>query len=203
MGNWLKATCQCRRSIPPRQPAAAPSRIVAAGPPVASLGANIPMIQVTHINGQMYPPNPNGPRYWLPVRTQDGQEILRQASVAPAAPPKYEAAPVVWLEAQAPDGRKYWYKEGTQETTWENPYANQTALAQPTVAAPVVWTQLMAQDGRPYFHNPQTNETAWALPPGALVSQPVHPGRPAAPSKELRQQRLANARRHGGGMSFW
>jgi len=185
------------------------------------------MIQVTHINGQMYPPNPNGPRYWLPVRTQDGQEILRQASVAPAAPPKYEAAPVVWLEAQAPDGRKYWYKEGTQETTWENPYANQTALAQPTVAAPVVWTQLMAQDGRPYFHNPQTNETAWALPPGALVSQPmqppqqvpmqyaqpqvqyvhtaqpVHPGRPAAPSKELRQQRLANARRHGGGMSFW
>ena len=104
------------------------------------------------------PSHDNGVTYSSPQPTGTGHVAYR-----PRIP--------VWLEARAPDGRPYWYKEGTQETTWDNPHANQTLLAQPSQAPAVVWTQLNAQDGRPYYHNPQTNETVWELPPGALVSQ--------------------------------
>eukprot|EP00658_Telonema_sp_P-2_P029904 TRINITY_DN22676_c0_g1_i7.p1 TRINITY_DN22676_c0_g1~~TRINITY_DN22676_c0_g1_i7.p1 ORF type:complete len:218 (+),score=43.90 TRINITY_DN22676_c0_g1_i7:179-832(+) len=205
------------------------SKIVASGPPVSSLGSNIQMIQITHINGQMYPPNPNSQRYWLPVRTSDGQEVLRSLSTAPPELPKYEAAPSpIWLQATAPDGRPYWYKEGTQETTWEDPYANnQTVPVQ--APPPTVWNQLQTAQGQVYYHNPQTNETAWSLPPGDVasnvasvapvqqqvvypaqpqavyVAQPaaVHHHGPRAPSRELREERLRHARKHGGGMTFW
>merc|ERR1711990_1320368 len=49
------------------------SKIVATGPPQQAIGSGVQMIQISHINGQMYPPNPNAPKYWIPLSTSEGQ----------------------------------------------------------------------------------------------------------------------------------
>lgn len=203
--------------------------------PCSLASTSLGYLPVATINGQQYPPVANGPRYWLPICTTEGQAVLRPANQAPQGPPAYAATAVAapaWVEAKAPDGRSYWYKEGTQETTWENPYANssQQMLQQPVHPPAQVWNQVVGADGKPYYHNPTTNQTAWQLPPGAMVAAPsaqfvqpqqqMYVAQPVAnqqqayvaqhnsqatraPSRELRQQRLHNARNHGGGMSFW
>merc|ERR1711865_169628 len=214
------------------------SKITASGPPVSALGSSAQMVQIQSINGQLYPPVQNGPRYWLPIRTEQGQEVLRPANQKPdVAPPAYGAAPVstaAWVQATAPDGRPYWYKEGTQETTWENPNGQQT-LQQPVHRPANVWNQVTDPTGKPYYHNPVTNETAWQLPAGAMIAASSQPSQPIiaqpqqvymqaqpvmmqqqqqvyvaqpmqqqnsrAPSRQLREQRLRNARGGGGGMS--
>ena len=122
-------------------------------------------------------------------------------------PPPYREAPEYaqavageWVEANAPDGRRYWYRSGTNETTWQDPHGGTAPVfevPQPTPPPPPlpppaaqIWDQLKAEPhGQVYFHSPNTNETAWQPRPGAILrATPAHqPARPHTAQLPARQ----------------
>lgn len=77
-----------------------------------------------------------------------------------------------------------------------------------------LWNQVSTENGEIYYHNLNTNQTSWYLPPnGILINQfnnsiaeivnPIYSYyRNKAPSRELRQQRLINARKNYY-FTFW
>lgn len=86
-----------------------------------------------------------------------------------------------WKEAQAPDGRTYYYNTITKATRWDKPEeTNGSATpAPPTGPASQLtpehnaagWADAKAPDGRTYYFNRNTNETSWSLPPLSQVAR--------------------------------
>ena len=138
------------------------------------------------------------------------------ADMANDAPPPYREAPeyaqavaAEWVEANAPDGRRYWYKRGTIETTWQDPHGGTAPVLEQSTPPPPplpppaaqIWDQLTADsNGQAYFHNPSTNETAWQLPPGAILRatparQPARPHTAQLPARQTETSWPAAAER--------
>lgn len=82
----------------------------------------------------------------------------------------------MWREADAPDGRKYYYHTVTQQTTWEKPAdfgGPNGSAASPVAALPASageWKEAQAGDGRTYYYNTVTNATSWERPAGLQVN---------------------------------
>lgn len=94
----------------------------------------------------------------------------------------------VWREAKAQDGRSYYYKPGTSETTWKKPddFGAPQTPATPTTPqsndanVDAAWKEASAQDGRKYYYNAITRKTVWQAPEAFLRLQQQN-ARPAAP----------------------
>ena len=67
------------------------------------------------------------------------------------------------------------------------------------------WNQVITYDNKIYYHNPITNEISWILPENGIIlnNNIIQVIKPIAPSKELRKQRLDNARKSKKYMTFW
>lgn len=94
-----------------------------------------------------------------------------------------------WQEAKAPDGRIYFFKPGTQETSWQKPLEMMSPNERSLAGTP--WKEYKNSDGRQYWHNPQTSETTWVMPEAVMANlkalqdeqarqTPVHPSAPWA-----------------------
>lgn len=67
-----------------------------------------------------------------------------------------------WVEHQTGDGRKFFYHEGTRESTWEKP----DSLKSPEERAnQTPWREYRIWDGRVFYHNRETKVSCWAVPP--------------------------------------
>ena len=104
----------------------------------------------------------------------------------------------VWKEANAPDGRTYYYNTATNETRWDKPAEMvsarrclsvgphsvltwlQGAPAGPTPAS--AWRTHTAPDGRQYYEDTINKTTTWEMPEVLKAAQAQTPARSHAPS---------------------
>merc|ERR1719409_1598902 len=82
-----------------------------------------------------------------------------------AAPPKAE-----WTEHKAADGRTYYYKAATNESTWDKP--DQLKSAEELAQNSTVWKTYKTAEGKEYYFNTETKQSVWEkpaelLPPGS------------------------------------
>lgn len=67
-----------------------------------------------------------------------------------------------WSEHQTGDGRKFFYHEDTQTSTWEKPDVMMTAEERKNNTA---WREYRIWDGRVFYHNRDTKVSCWSMPP--------------------------------------
>ncbi|CAK0854777.1 unnamed protein product [Prorocentrum cordatum] len=67
-----------------------------------------------------------------------------------------------WSEHQTGDGRKFYFHEETQTSTWEKPDVMKTV--EERITDPM-WKEYKIWDGRVFYHNKDTKVSCWAMPP--------------------------------------
>ena len=85
------------------------------------------------------------------------------------APPRPAALPVLdpkndvslWSEHLAPDGRKYWFNRGNNESTFKKPICLKTP--EERAIPDCAWTEFSSADGRKYYSDGKA--TVWEMPP--------------------------------------
>jgi len=75
-------------------------------------------------------------------------------------PPKLPATG--WTEHQTGDGRKFFFHEETQTSTWEKPEAIMTPEERKN---DTMWREYRIWDGRVFYHNRETKVSCWSMPP--------------------------------------
>ncbi|KAK5168321.1 U1 snRNP protein [Saxophila tyrrhenica] len=88
-----------------------------------------------------------------------------------------------WKSAKAPDGRTYYFKSGTNETTWSKPADFDDAAPPATPATPGAaegaWAEAKTAEGKVYYWNTVTKATSWTMPEGFKQQQNARPAAPA------------------------
>lgn len=89
--------------------------------------------------------------------------LLQQQQQQQAAGAKGgDQQPDGWTEHQTGDGRKFFFHEETQTSTWEKP----TALMSPEeLKNDTAWREYKIWDGRVFYHNRETKVSCWSMPP--------------------------------------
>lgn len=67
-----------------------------------------------------------------------------------------------WSEHQTGDGRKFYFHEESQTSTWEKPDVMKTV--EERITDPM-WKEYKIWDGRVFYHNRETKVSCWAMPP--------------------------------------
>jgi len=67
-----------------------------------------------------------------------------------------------WTEHKAPDGRTYFYNNGTKQSAWEKPDIMKTPSELALSKCP--WKEYKSDGGKVYFHNNETKESVWTIP---------------------------------------
>uniref|UniRef100_A0A7S0B6J5 Uncharacterized protein n=1 Tax=Pyrodinium bahamense TaxID=73915 RepID=A0A7S0B6J5_9DINO len=67
-----------------------------------------------------------------------------------------------WTEHQTGDGRKFYFHEESQTSTWEKPDVLMTPEER---ANDTKWREYKIWDGRVFYHNRETKVSCWSMPP--------------------------------------
>lgn len=67
-----------------------------------------------------------------------------------------------WTEHKAPDGRTYFYHEGTKQSSWEKPEELKTPAEK--LLSTCEWKEYKTDEGKVYYHHVATNESSWTVP---------------------------------------
>merc|ERR1719171_76239 len=67
-----------------------------------------------------------------------------------------------WTEHQTGDGRKFYYNEKQEISTWDKPGCFLSAAER---ANDTKWKEYRIWDGRIFYHNTETKVSCWAVPP--------------------------------------
>jgi len=67
-----------------------------------------------------------------------------------------------WTEHQTGDGRKFYFHEETQTSSWEKPNVLKTPEER---ANNTEWREYKIWDGRTFYHNRSTKVSCWSMPP--------------------------------------
>ncbi|BDA45679.1 probable pre-mRNA-processing protein 40A [Coccomyxa sp. Obi] len=116
--------------------------------------------------GAMPAPGP-GPMH-MPGPPRPAQPMPQQPRPA-AQPGSSGAAPNVWTEHTAPDGRKYYYNKALGKSSWEKPAEllspkEQKEKEQKEQKDAPAWKEFTAPDGRKYYYNRVTKQSSWSVP---------------------------------------
>lgn len=82
-----------------------------------------------------------------------------------------------WAAVATADGRTYYYKKSTKETTWTKPEGVDIEPPAPPAAprgpagSAADWTEAQSPEGRTYYYNKVTKETSWTLPEAVRKQQ--------------------------------
>lgn len=68
-----------------------------------------------------------------------------------------------WSEHKAPDGRTYYYNNGTKQSLWEKPDELKTPSELMLSQCP--WKEYKSENSKIYYHNVTTKESRWTIPP--------------------------------------
>mmetsp|Transcript_50070 Transcript_50070/g.91654 ORF Transcript_50070/g.91654 Transcript_50070/m.91654 type:complete len:678 (-) Transcript_50070:126-2159(-) len=71
-----------------------------------------------------------------------------------------------WTEHQTGDGRKFYFHEDTQTSTWEKPEVLKSADERKN---DTMWREYRIWDGRVFYHNRETKVSCWSMPPEIRV----------------------------------
>eukprot|EP00929_Paragymnodinium_shiwhaense_P036450 TRINITY_DN19533_c0_g1_i1.p1 TRINITY_DN19533_c0_g1~~TRINITY_DN19533_c0_g1_i1.p1 ORF type:complete len:619 (+),score=236.26 TRINITY_DN19533_c0_g1_i1:133-1989(+) len=67
-----------------------------------------------------------------------------------------------WTEHQTGDGRKFYFHEDSQTSTWDKPEVLMTAEER---ANNTKWSEYRIWDGRVFYHNRESKVSCWRMPP--------------------------------------
>jgi len=67
-----------------------------------------------------------------------------------------------WTEHQTGDGRKFFFHEETQTSTWEKP---EVLMSPDEKSNDTQWREYRIWDGRVFYHNKETKVSCWSMPP--------------------------------------
>lgn len=87
---------------------------------------------------------------------------LLQRQLAEDSGPKGGDKASGWSEHQTGDGRKFFFNEETQTSTWEKPEVLMTAEERKNDTP---WREYRIWDGRVFYHNRETKVSCWSMPP--------------------------------------
>jgi len=76
--------------------------------------------------------------------------------------PKSDKPNAGWTEHQTGDGRKFFFNEDTQTSTWEKPEVLMTPEERKNDTN---WHEYRIWDGRVFYHNSETKVSCWSMPP--------------------------------------
>lgn len=76
--------------------------------------------------------------------------------------PKSDKPNAGWSEHQTGDGRKFFFNEDTQTSTWEKPDVLMTPEERKNDTN---WHEYRIWDGRVFYHNSETKVSCWSMPP--------------------------------------
>ncbi|KAK9903919.1 hypothetical protein WJX75_000518 [Coccomyxa subellipsoidea] len=91
------------------------------------------------------------------------------------------AAPNVWTEHKAPDGRTYYHNKALGKSSWEKPAELLSSKEQKDAPASE-WKEFTAPDGRKYYYNKVTKESKWSLPDELKQAREAAAGAKASPN---------------------
>merc|ERR1719199_1509759 len=91
-----------------------------------------------------------------------------------AADPAALAKTTEWTEHKAADGRTYYYKASTNESTWDKP--DDLKSAEELAQNNTVWKTYKTAESKEYYFNTETKQSVWEKPadlltPGARQQQ--------------------------------
>mmetsp|Transcript_121878 Transcript_121878/g.272417 ORF Transcript_121878/g.272417 Transcript_121878/m.272417 type:complete len:578 (+) Transcript_121878:2-1735(+) len=69
-----------------------------------------------------------------------------------------------WTEHQTGDGRKFYFHEELQTSTWEKPDPLMSAEER-AVSGSTAWREYRIWDGRIFYYNKETKVSCWSMPP--------------------------------------
>ena len=86
-----------------------------------------------------------------------------------------------WVELETDEGKKYYFNEMTEETSWTKPKGSSATRRQggdgdrkaAAAAAAADWLELETNEGKKYYFNEKTEESSWAKPKGSSADH-VH-----------------------------
>jgi len=89
--------------------------------------------------------------------------LLQRQLAADSSPAGRDALPDGgWTEHQTGDGRKFYFHEETQTSTWEKPEVLRSAEERNNDTK---WREYRIWDGRVFYHNKETKVSCWSVPP--------------------------------------